>query len=96
MRRILGCFVIAVLLTGALATGASAFTSFSPPFTGGVDLVTGFTTCPPSGAPTGVLFDGNKLFVADVCDGRVYRFGPGGGTVASPEAGSPAPPANGA
>jgi PKD repeat protein len=97
MRRALGSFVIAGVLAGAFAASAPAFTTFSPPFTGGVDIATGFPTCPPDGAgPTGVLFDGNKLFVSDVCDGLIYRFPPAGGTAAGAEAKSAAPTANGA
>jgi len=97
MRRLLLCCVVAVALAGALATSASAFTSVSAPFTGAADLATGFPVCPPDGAgPTGVLFDGNKLFVADVCNGLIYRFGPAGGTAATAEATSATPVANGA
>ena len=97
MRRLLTCCLVAGVLAGTVASSASAFTSFSPPFTGGVDIATGFPTCAPEGAgPTGVLFDGNKLFVSDVCNGLIYRFGAAGGTAAGAEAVSAAPVANGA
>jgi len=98
MFRTLGCLVIVGVLAGAVATSASAFTTYNPPFTGGVDFATGFPTCatPPGIAgPTGVVFDGQKLFVADLCNGLIYRFGADGGTVATAEATSAAPIANG-
>ena len=64
----------------------------------GVDIATGFPTCstpPGTAGPTGVVFDGQKLFVADLCNGLIYRFGPDGGTAATAEATSAAAVANG-
>lgn len=98
MRRGLLAGVIAIALTGAFAGQATAFTTYSPPFTGGTDIATGFPTCAtPTGAagPTGVAVDGQKLFIADTCNGLIYRFGPEGGTVATAEATSAAAVANG-
>ena len=98
MRRGLLCCIVASALAGALAGQATAFTTFNAPFTGGTDLVTGFPTCAtPTGnaGPTGIVFDGLKLFVADTCNGLIYRFGPSGGTAATAEATSAAAVANG-
>ena len=98
MRRgVLPC-IVAIALAGAFAGPASAFTTFSAPFTGGSDIATGFPTCAtPTGTagPTGIVFDGLKLFVADTCNGLIYRFGPAGGTAATAEATSAAAVANG-
>jgi PKD repeat protein len=98
MRRALGSCAAVVVLSAAFAASAPAFTTYNPPFTGGVDIATGFPTCfTPTGSagPTGVAFDGQKLFVADTCNGLIYRFGPDGGTVATAEATSAAAVANG-
>jgi len=98
MRRGSLCGVVAGVLAGVFAGQAAAFTTYSPPFTGGTDIATGFPTCStPTGAagPTGVAVDGQKLFVADTCTGLIYRFGPDGGTAATAEATSAAAVANG-
>ena len=98
MRRILGWCLVVGVLAGVAPAGAAAFTTYNAPFTGGVDIATGFPTCstPPLFAgPTGVVFDGQKLFVADVCNALIYRFGPEGGTAATAEATSAGPVANG-
>ena len=96
MRRLWTSCVMACVIACAVPAAAPAFTSFSPPFTGGVDIATGFPACASATfGPTGVLFDGDKLFVTDLC-GVIYRFGPAGGTAATAEATSAAPVANGA
>ena len=98
MRRLLSWCVVVGVLAGSFTASASAFTTYNAPFTGGVDIATGFPTCstPPLNAgPTGVVFDGQKLFVADVCNALIYRFGPEGGTAATAEATSASPLANG-
>lgn len=98
MRRLLSCCLLTGVFAATLTAGASAFTTYNAPFTGGVDIATGFPTCatpPLTAGPTGVVFDGQKLFVADLCNGLIYRFGPEGGTAATAEATSAAPVANG-
>jgi hypothetical protein len=60
----------------ASAPGATART-FSPPFSGVEDFVTGLPTCGPG--PVGMLFDGSSFFVTDYCNGTTYRTSPKGG-----------------
>jgi hypothetical protein len=79
---------IAVLGIVRPLTAYAAWTSFSPPFTGAVDFVTGFPACIGLG-PTGILFDGSHVFIADFCGtGKLYRFALSGGTVSTAQASS--------
>jgi len=84
----LGAAAIAVVAGIATAVAASAaHTSFSPPFTSGSDVYTGFATSSTNAGPIGLIDDGTHFFVSDVANATLYRFLSGvNGTAGSPDA----------
>ena len=77
---------VALLAVGTFSGVALAFTSFSPPLTGGTDFVTGAPTCGSGDGAAGVLFDSTHFFTTDYCSHATYRFPLTGGDFSSPEA----------
>jgi sugar lactone lactonase YvrE len=80
--------MVAALGAVSSLTADAEWRSFKPPFTGALDFVIGFPACGGLG-PTGLLFDGSHVFIADFCGtGKVYRFSASGGTVSTAQASS--------
>jgi hypothetical protein len=80
MRRSAAAVAVTIVAVAMVVAPAAAARTFSPPFIGVDDFVTGVPTCGPG--PVGMLFDGSSFFVTDYCNGTTYRMSPKGGDVA--------------